>query len=241
MKKLLLVLLAGLLVGCKSGEKYVELAEVAVEKTVMVYVTSVVNQTTFTQKPAGGFEVTEATVTVVVSGSGVIVTPNGHILSADHLLAVGEIKAVDVYTYSGKALRAEIIFREARTDLMMLKIPTLTPEYARLASPEDLRVGQEVIAVGNPLGMEWTVTHGIISRLYTDDVGYNMTQSDVFINPGNSGGPLFNMKGELIGINSRVLPPVRAPIFTGLGFSTQAGQILEFMTRFRGLEKVRIK
>lgn len=237
MKKLALLSLL-LLGGCK--EKYIALSEEVVPKTVMVYVTTIVDQISITQT-AKGFELHRSTISAVLSGAGVIITPNGHILSVDHLLTTGSVQSVEVCLYSGLCADAEVIFREARTDLLLLKLPLETPEYAALASPRDLNVGQEVLAVGNPLGMEWTVTHGIVSRINTDDVGYNMTQSDVFINPGNSGGPLFNMKGELIGINSRILPPVPAAVFTGIGFSTQAGQILEFMTRFKGLEKIRAK
>lgn len=240
MKKFISVLMiAVMLVGCRSESRLVGLAEDAKPKTVMVYVSTIVPvfTLTFSEK---GIEIEQSTRTVRMSGSGVLVSPNGHVLTAQHLL-VGDVQEITVNALTG-GYKAECLYAEEKTDLMLLKIEAATSRYvfpyAKVADPRSLKVGQDVFAVGNPLGLEWTVTHGIISRLNTDEVGYNMTQSDTFINPGNSGGPLFNYDGELIGINSRMVPPVNAAIFTGLGFSTQSGQIIEFLTRFKGLERI---
>lgn len=135
----------------------------------------------------------------------------------------------------GTCTAGEVLHKEDGLDLALLQSNFDTPTpYARIADPRKLRVGQEVLAVGSPLGFTFSVSHGIVSALNRDDLGvYNMTQSDAFLNPGNSGGPLFNLKGDIIGINSRIVPPVPANIFTGLGFSVQSGQIVEFLTRVR--------
>jgi len=230
-------LIVGVLSGCASTERFVKVAEQSVQKTAMVQVTAVVEelQFTITQK---GLDIKKSTATVRYLGAGVFISPNGHILTCAHLFNHGVVKAIDIETYTGYSYRAELLFSETSRDLALLYINDLTPNYARLADPRKLRVGQEVIAVGNPLGLDFSVTHGIISALNRDfKEGYNVTQSDAFINPGNSGGPLFNLKGELVGINSFIIPPVNAPIFTGAGFSVQSGQIIEFLTRYRGLDK----
>lgn len=185
-----------------------------------------------------GFRLDKATVTVEVTGSGVFVSPNNHVLTCAHLFWLDTIKSINVCKASGECTFADLIRKEDDTDLGLVQtFFTVPTEYSNIADPRDLRVGQEVFAVGSPLGLPFSVSHGIISRLNTDDVGYNMTQSDTFLNPGNSGGPLFNMKGEIVGINSRIVPPINAPVFTGLGFSVSSAQIIEFVTRFRGLDK----
>jgi S1-C subfamily serine protease len=237
MKKLLLFLPL-LLIGCAAREKYVKVVDTVQPKSVMIEVKAVTMKQ-FLVIDETGIHVEEATVTVRVRGSGVFISPEGHVLTCAHLLWFEKVIDVVVIELDGSTYKAEPLFQEDRLDLALLKINTdhSTP-YAKIADPRKLRVGQEVIAVGNPLGFEFSVTHGIISQLYRDGLGVpNMTQSDCFLNPGNSGGPLFNLKGELIGINSRIVPPVNANIFTGLGFSVQSGQIIEFLTRFRGLDR----
>ena len=233
-KKLLVVLCALILNGCATTEKFVKLSETVVPKTVDIKVVGVAKQLVITIEK-GGFKIEEATATVQVQGAGVLISPNNHVLTCDHLFWLSEITAITVCDYSGTCTAGEILHREANLDLALLQANFDTPTpYARVADPRKLRVGQDVLAVGSPLGFEFSVSHGIISALNRDNLGvYNMTQSDTFLNPGNSGGPLFNTKGEIIGINSRIVPPVRANIFTGLGFSVQSGQIVEFLTRVR--------
>jgi S1-C subfamily serine protease len=225
-------------IGCAPVEKYVKLSDKCSPKTVMIEVHAVTTivELVFTEN---GIDIVESTVAVRVRGAGVYVSPEGHILTCDHLFSFDEIDDVIISEYSGGMYSAEILFREERLDLALLKVnPDRPVAFARIADPRKLRVGQEVMAIGNPLGFDFSVSHGIISSLYRDGLGVpNMTQSDAFLNPGNSGGPLFNLKGELVGINSRIVPPIRANVFTGLGFSVQCGQIIEFLTRFRGIDK----
>lgn len=235
-----IIIAIGLLLaaGCRQEDRLVKLAEEATPKTVMVYVQADMDMVSLVISK-GGLKVERSTQSVRLSGSGVFISPSGHVLTAAHLVSVGRPTKIDVCVYNGECYEADRLYKEEKTDLMLLKVSTAagTTPYARLADPRQLKVGQSVFAIGNPKGLEWSVSHGIISRLNTDEAGYNMTQSDTFINPGNSGGPLFNMDGHLIGINSRMIGAINAPVFTGLGFSTQSGQILEFLTRFRGLEQ----
>lgn len=220
--------------GCATSEKFVRLSDTVVPKTLDIHVVGVAKRLIF-RIEKGKFEIKEATVSVRVQGAGVFVSPNNHVLTCDHLFWLEEIRSITVCTSDGTCTAGEILHREGNLDLALLQANfDLPTPYARVADPRKLRVGQEVLAVGSPLGFEFSVSHGIISALNRDNLGvYNMTQSDAFLNPGNSGGPLFNLKGEIIGINSRIVPPVPANIFTGLGFSVQSGQIVEFMTRVR--------
>lgn len=243
MKKFLLfAALAGLLTGCASTEKFVKLSERIVPKTVDIHVIGVMKQLVFTMD-GDNLRIEEATVTVHVEGAGVFVSPNNHVLTCAHLFWLDSISAVTVCNESGTCTAGEVLHKEDNLDLALLQSNFDTPTpYARIGDPRKLRVGQEVLAVGSPLGFAFSISHGIISALNRDNLGVtNMTQSDAFLNPGNSGGPLFNLHGEIIGINSRIVPPVPANIFTGLGFSVQSGQIVEFLTRVRnqyaGLEK----
>lgn len=170
-----------------------------------------------------------------ISGSGVFVTPDGHILTCAHLFNHKEYKYDKLATielYSGEIIAAEILAVGKGVDLAILRAPAIKGNiFVQLADPRKLKVGQEIIAIGSPLGLDFTVTHGIISALYRDiEKNYNVTQHDVFMNPGNSGGPVLNLKGELIGINSFIFSSIPFfPTFTGLGFSVQSGQCLEFL------------
>ncbi len=170
---------------------------------------------------------------VPVGGAGVFIHQDGYILTCAHLFTLPyELKAIVITCYDGTMIAGELIKTDKSKDLALIRVFTLDEVYvAPLADPRDLEVGQEVIAIGSPLGLDFSVTSGIISSLFRD-VGptYNTTQSDVAINPGNSGGPLFNLKGEVVGINSFFLSTgCDYPSFSGLGFSIQSGQCLEFL------------
>lgn len=177
---------------------------------------------------------TESVRGAIVSGAGVMISADGHILTCAHLFNLPfERKAIaTIETYEGSIVAGEVISISNKFDLALMKAPALERvKHIKLADPRKLRVGQEVIAIGHPLGLDFTVTHGIISALYRDiSQNYNVTQSDVFMNPGNSGGPVINLQGELIGINSFIISNNPFfPTFTGLGFSVQVGQCLEFL------------
>lgn len=238
MKIIISLLLAFLAVGCAPTEKLVKLSADTLPKTTSIAVTGVIEAVIVTVDE-NGFHVQKGTMSVTYRGAGVYISENNHVLTCDHLFGMQTITMITVCNYSGECSEAEIMLKEPNLDLALLRTKATTKsDFARIADPRKLRVGQEVLAIGNPLGFAFSVSHGIVSALNRDNLGvYNMTQSDAFLNPGNSGGGLFNMKGELVGINSRIVPPVNANIFTGLGFSVQSGQIIEFLTRFRGLDK----
>lgn len=187
----------------------------------------------------GDLEVYRSTETVMKTylGSGVIISPNGHILTCAHLFDDGDVRSISIKTYNEYIHAGDLLYMDVKKDLALVRIFDETPQYAKLADPRGLKVGQEVIAIGYPLALDFSVTHGIISYLNRDfKFRYNALQTDTFINPGNSGGPLFNLKGELVGINSFIIPPINAPIFTGCGFSVEAGQIIEFLTNFKKID-----
>lgn len=213
----------------------VKVAAKSLPKTVMIHVA--INMPIMRISIAGIelFRSTETT-TQHFLGSGAIISPNGHILTCAHLFNEGDVQSVDVKSFNGDEQRAEILFVDNSRDLALIQINSYTPQYARLANSDKLKVGQEVIAIGYPLGLEFSVTYGVISYLHRQfDDRHGILQTDTSINPGNSGGPLFNLKGELVGINSFIISPVKAPIFTGCGFSIESGQITEFLERFKGL------
>jgi serine protease Do/serine protease DegQ len=157
-------------------------------------------------------------------GSGVIVTPDGYILTNNHVVEGADELKVSLPPPDGREFTAKVIGADPKTDVAVVKIeatglPTLT-----LADSDRLRVGDIVFAVGNPLAVGETVTMGIVSAkgrqigLLTDISGYeNFIQTDAAINMGNSGGALVDAKGRLVGINSAILSPSRGSI--GLGFA----------------------
>lgn len=238
MNKSLLVCLGSLLfVGCSFKDRFVSVAEQTVSKSVAVYVTGVVEGYTITLSERG-FNIEKSTKTVTYTCAGAFVSPNNHILTCDHCFNMLSISGITVCNNGEDCTAAELLNKQTSVDLALLQANFTEPTpYFRVADPRKVKVGQEVIAIGSPLGFPFSVSHGIISALSRDVGVYNMIQSDAFLNPGNSGGPLVNLNGELVGINSRIVPPVNANIFTGLGFSVSSGSIIEFLTKFRGLDK----
>jgi len=236
MKKLIVGLL--FLAGCTApGNRFVDIVDKTVRTTVSIEVTATAPQVVGIDLDAGELIVKEVPVRHL--GAGVYITADGHVLTCSHLFWSSKVTEITVIDHSGSVYRAELLSMDKARDLALLKVNPVKPvPFARLADPRKLRIGQEVIAIGNPLGLEFSVSHGIISALNRDaNEAYNLTQSDAFINPGNSGGPLFNLKGEIVGINILTTSAVNAPVFTGLGFSVQSGQIVEFLTKYRGIDK----
>lgn len=152
-------------------------------------------------------------------GSGVIVREDGYILTNYHV--VGGVEHVEVALSRGKVLKGELIGVDRRTDLALLKINMKNLPVAVLGDSSKLKVGHIVLAIGNPLGLlgEPTVTIGVVSALRRTikserGVFEDMIQTDAHINPGNSGGPLINLNGEVIGINTAIIPFAQ-----GIGFA----------------------
>jgi Do/DeqQ family serine protease len=151
------------------------------------------------------------------SGSGVIVDPKGYILTNNHVIE--NAREITVRLSDSRKFSATLVGRDPKTDLAVLKVDAPAPlPAAELADSDRLRVGQWAIAIGNPFGLDRTVTVGIVSATARTRVGVatfeNFIQTDASINPGNSGGPLLNLDGKVIGINTAIVAAGQ-----GIGFS----------------------
>jgi serine protease Do len=138
-------------------------------------------------------------------GSGFIVTPDGYILTNAHVVA--DADEVTVRLTDRREFQAQVIGADRRTDVAVVKIDTTNLPTTRVGDPAQLQTGEWVLAIGSPFGLENTATAGIVSatsRAVGGDSSLPFIQTDVAVNPGNSGGPLFNMRGEVIGINSMI-------------------------------------
>lgn len=142
--------------------------------------------------------------TVTSLGSGVIVTPQGHILTNNHVIENAE--EIEVFLRDGRQLTASVVGADPETDLAVLHIHTRDVPNIAFGNSSALAVGDVVLAIGNPFGLGQTVSQGIISATGRNQLGINVfenyIQTDAAINPGNSGGALINARGELIGINT---------------------------------------
>ena len=165
-------------------------------------------------------------------GSGFLISSDGYIVTNNHVIvggpAGGAVDRVTVTLFDGKEYEAEIVGRDPSSDVALLKIRATDLPFVKMADSKKSRVGDWVIAIGNPLGLGNTVTAGIISALQRN-IGAGgaydrFIQTDTAINPGNSGGPLFNLKGEVVGINNRLISPVGANI--GVGFAIPADEAI---------------
>lgn len=146
--------------------------------------------------------------TVQVGGTGFFISPDGYILTNNHLVEKDKTVRVLVTTLQGKEYEAKIVGTDPGTDLALLKVEAKDQPFAELGDSGQVKVGEWVLAIGNPLGMEHTVTAGIVSykgRQIDTQSYQDFIQTDAAINRGNSGGPLINTKGEVIGINSNIL------------------------------------
>ncbi len=152
-------------------------------------------------------------------GSGVIISPDGYIVTNNHV--VGGADKVEVRLSDARVFPATIVGADPKSDVAIIKINRTGLPAIRIGDSAKLRIGDFVLAVGNPFGLEQTVTMGIISALGRSGLGItdyeNFIQTDAAINPGNSGGALVNMKGELIGINTAILSRTGGNV--GIGFA----------------------
>lgn len=153
-------------------------------------------------------------------GSGVIVDAKlGHVLTNHHVIEQAD--EIRVTTNDGRELKAELLGADPEIDIALLQISADNLKDIPLADSRQLRVGDFVVAIGNPFGLSQTVTSGIVSALGRSGLGIegyeNFIQTDASINPGNSGGPLVNLRGELVGINTAILAPSGGNV--GIGFA----------------------
>lgn len=162
----------------------------------------------------------------VSSGTGSIISSNGVILTSSHV--IDGSSDIDVTTASGKVYKAEVMsILGKNNDLALLKIDAKEPlQVIRLGDSEGIKVGQKVLAIGNPFGFSGTLTEGIVSRI---DYVKNKIQTDAAINPGNSGGPLLNSSGEVIGISQSIYNPDNNRSNIGIGFAVPVNSAKEFI------------
>lgn len=144
-----------------------------------------------------------------VAGSGTVIAPDGYILTNAHV--VDDARAVDVMLADGATYRAPVIGVDRATDLAVVRALGPALPALELATADTLRVGQLVVAIGDPLGLQSTVTHGVVSalgrslRAKDGRIIENVIQTDAALNPGNSGGPLVDTHGRVVGVNTAVI------------------------------------
>ncbi len=170
-------------------------------------------------------------------GSGFIVSADGYILTNAHV--VKDADEVVVKLIDKRKFTAKVIGADARTDVAVIKITAGNLPVVKLGDPARLRVGEAVAAIGSPFGFENSVTAGIVSakgRSLPSENYVPYLQTDVAINPGNSGGPLFNMKGEVVGINSQIYS--RSGGYQGLSFAIPIDIAMEVMGQLKNGGKI---
>lgn len=194
-------------------------------------------------------------------GSGFIIDPQGYIVTNNHVIADAEEITVTLNNHEKTELKAKVIGRDPRTDLALIKVDTKKPlPYVSWGDSKASRVGDWVVAIGNPFGLGGSVTAGVISTIARDitaqarggggsaraDIIDGYIQTDASINLGNSGGPMFNTEGQVIGINTAILSPSGTNI--GIGFAIPSEvvkpvieQLKEFGRTKRGWLGVRVQ
>ncbi len=172
------------------------------------------------------------------TGSGFVIGADGYILTNANV--VEDASEILVRFNDKREYLARLVGTDRRTDIALLRVDARHLVQARLGDPARLRVGDWVLAIGSPFGFESSVTAGIVSakgRSLPDESIVPFIQTDVAINPGNSGGPLFNLSGEVIGINSQIYS--RTGVFMGLSFAIPIDVAMDVQTQLRQYGRVR--
>jgi serine protease Do len=183
----------------------------------------------FFNNPDGGYGPGAETQSL---GSGFIISKDGYVLTNHHV--VKDADEIVVKFSDRRELVAKLIGSDARTDVALLKVDANDLPAVAIGSPQQLQVGEWVLAIGSPFGFEQSVTAGIVSAKGRSLPGGNYVpfiQTDVAINPGNSGGPLFNMDGKVVGINSQIYS--RTGGFMGLSFSIPIDVVMNVVEQIK--------
>jgi serine protease Do len=186
--------------------------------------------------------------TVNSLGSGFVIDPTGYVVTNNHVIE--DADEISINFTDGSSLEAVLVGRDPKTDIALLKVEPETPlPFVEFGDSETMRVGDWVVAIGNPFGLGGSVSAGIISAMDRDiNAGPydDFIQTDAAINRGNSGGPLFNLDGDVIGVNTAIISPTGGSI--GIGFavpselaSNVVDQLREFGETRRGWIGVRIQ
>ncbi len=172
-------------------------------------------------------------------GSGFIIDADGIVVTNNHVIS--EADEINVILNDGSRLKAEVIGRDQKTDIALLRVKPDKPLKAvKFGDSEKLRLGEWVIAIGNPFSLGGSVTAGIVSARNRDinSGPYdNYIQTDAAINRGNSGGPLFNLEGEVIGVNTAIISPSGGSI--GIGFAVPSKTALPVIQQLREFRETR--
>jgi serine protease Do len=172
-------------------------------------------------------------------GSGFIIDPAGLVVTNNHVIA--DADEVNVILNDGTTMKATLIGRDTKTDLALLKVnPSKPLKAVKFGDSDKLRLGEWVIAIGNPFSLGGTVTAGIVSARNRDIQSGpydNYIQTDAAINRGNSGGPLFNLNGEVIGVNTAIISPSGGSI--GIGFAVPSKTVMPVIEQLRQFKEVR--
>ncbi len=172
-------------------------------------------------------------------GSGFIIDPSGLVVTNNHVIS--EADEIHVIFNDGTKLRAEVVGRDQKTDVALLRIKPDKPLKAvKFGDSDKLRLGEWVIAIGNPFSLGGTVTAGIVSARNRDIQSGpydNYIQTDAAINRGNSGGPLFNLEGEVIGVNTAIISPSGGSI--GIGFAVPSKTVVAVIDQLRQFGEIR--
>ncbi len=171
-------------------------------------------------------------------GSGVIVSDDGYIITNNHV--VEQADEIKVTLYDRRTLTGKVVGADPKTDIALVKINVKGLPTIPWGDSEKLKVGEFVLAIGNPFGLSHTVTMGIVSAVGRANVGIadyeDFIQTDAAINPGNSGGPLVNIHGELVGINTAIFS--RSGGYQGIGFAVPSNMVRRVMEQLRKQGKV---
>jgi len=170
-------------------------------------------------------------------GSGFIISPDGYVLTNAHVIESAD--EITVRLTDKREFKARVVGADRRTDIALIKIDASGLPTVRMGDPGRLRVGEWVVAIGSPFGFDNTVTAGIVSakgRSLPQENFVPFIQTDVAINPGNSGGPLFNMRGEVVGVNSQIYS--RTGGFMGLSFAIPIDVAMDVQNQLRQTGRV---
>jgi serine protease Do len=168
-------------------------------------------------------------------GSGFIISPDGYLLTNHHV--VDGADEIIVTLTDKREFRGKLIGSDRRTDVALVKIESAGLPAVRIGDPNRVRVGEWVIAIGSPFGLENTVTAGIVSAKARETGEYlPFIQTDVAVNPGNSGGPLINMRGEVIGINSQIF--TTSGSYAGISFAIPIDEAINVQNQLRASGRV---
>ena len=168
-------------------------------------------------------------------GSGFIISADGFVLTNAHVVEGAD--QVTVTLSDRREFKAKVLGADRRSDVAVLKLDATNLPYLRTGDSSKIRVGEWVLAIGSPFGLENTVTAGIISAKSRDTGDYlPLIQSDVAVNPGNSGGPLINLRGEVIGINSQIATLSGA--YNGISFAVPIDEVIRVSDQLKATGKV---